>query len=82
MYIETMETILSRAHKIIIDAKSGSSNVIYIPLDKLADAIRSSSNAAAAVPVPAAPAPAAASTPSPASVGAGDDAHSRDRPER
>jgi modulator of FtsH protease HflK len=82
MYIETMETILSRAHKIIIDAKSGSGNVIYIPLDKLADAIRSSSNAAAAVPAPAAAAPAAVSTPSAASVGAGDDAHSRDRPER
>jgi membrane protease subunit HflK len=82
MYIETMETILSRAHKIIIDAKSGSGNVIYIPLDKLADAIRSSSNAVAAVPAPAAAAPAAVSTPSPASVGAGDDAHSRDRPER
>jgi modulator of FtsH protease HflK len=83
MYIETMETILSRAHKIIIDAKSGSGNVIYIPLDKLADAMRnSSSTAPAAAPAPAAAAPAAVSTPSPASVGAGDDAHSRDRPER
>jgi modulator of FtsH protease HflK len=81
MYIETMETILSRAHKIIVDAKSGSGNVIYIPLDKLADAIRSSS-APAALPAPAVAAPAAVSTPSPASVGAGDDAHSRDRPER
>jgi len=81
MYIETMESILARAHKIIIDAKSGSGNVIYIPLDKLADAIRSST-AAASVPAPAAAAPAAAPPPSPASVGAGDDAHSRDRPER
>jgi len=81
MYIETMESIFARAHKIIIDAKSGSGNVIYIPLDKLADAIRSST-AAASVPAPAAAAPAAAPPPSPASVGAGDDAHSRDRPER
>ncbi len=81
MYIETMESILSRAHKIIIDAKSGSGNVIYIPLDKLADAIRSST-AAATVPAPAAAAPAVVPPPSPASVGAGDDAHSRDRPER
>ena len=81
MYIETMESIYARAHKIIIDAKSGSGNVIYIPLDKLADAIRSSS-VPATVPAPAAAAPAAVPTPSPASVGAGDDAHSRDRPER
>jgi modulator of FtsH protease HflK len=81
MYIETMESILARAHKIIIDAKSSSGNVIYIPLDKLADAIRSSS-APIAAPAPAAAAPAPVSTPSPASVGAGDDAHSRDRPER
>jgi len=81
MYIETMESILARAHKIIIDVKSGSGNVIYIPLDKLADAIRSSS-APTAAPVPAAAAPTAVPPPSPASVGAGDDAHSRDRPER
>jgi membrane protease subunit HflK len=82
MYIETIESILARAHKIIIDTKSGSGNVIYIPLDKLADAIRSSSNTPAAIAAPAAAAPAAVSIPSPASVGAGDDAHSRDRPER
>jgi membrane protease subunit HflK len=81
MYIETMESILARAHKIIIDAKSGSGNVIYIPLDKLADAIRSSTTPAS-LPVPATAAPAALPPPSPASVGAGDDAHSRDRPER
>jgi membrane protease subunit HflK len=81
MYIETMESILARAHKIIIDAKSGSGNVIYIPLDKLADAMRSANVPAAASATPAAT-PAAAPPPSPASVGAGDDAHSRDRPER
>jgi membrane protease subunit HflK len=81
MYIETMESILARAHKIIIDARSGSGNVIYIPLDKLADAIRSGTPAATA-PAPAAAAPAPVPPPSPASVGAGDDAHSRDRPER
>lgn len=81
MYIDTMEGILARAHKIIIDAKGGSGNVIYIPLDKLADAIRSS-NAQTVAPAPAAAAPAVTPAPSPASIGAGDDAHSRDRPER
>jgi membrane protease subunit HflK len=36
MYTETMETILSRSHKIIVDAKSPGGNLIYLPLDKLA----------------------------------------------
>jgi membrane protease subunit HflK len=84
MYIDTMESILSHAHKIIIDAKSGNGNVIYIPLDKLAEAIRSG-NAQASAAAPAAPAgaaPAAGAAPLPGPAPLGDDAHSRDRPER
>jgi modulator of FtsH protease HflK len=83
MYIDTMESILAHAHKIIIDAKSGSGNVIYIPLDKLAEAIRSSNaglSAPAAAPASAAPAPGA--SPSAAPAPSGDDSHGRDRPER
>lgn len=80
MYIETMESILARAHKIILDARSGTGNVLYIPLDKLTEAIRSGTPTAA--PAPAAAPPAAVPPPSAASAGAGDDAHSRDRPER
>ncbi|MGA8707205.1 MAG: FtsH protease activity modulator HflK, partial [Steroidobacteraceae bacterium] len=48
MYIETVEGILAKAHKIILDTKTGSGNVIYIPLDKLAEAIRAAAPAAAA----------------------------------
>jgi len=87
MYIETMEGILSHAHKILIDTK-GSGNTIYIPLDKLAEAVRSTVQpatppAAAALAAP----PAAASAPAPSAdagvgAGVGDDARSRDRPER
>jgi membrane protease subunit HflK len=62
LYIETMESIFSRSHKIIIDARSGGGNMIYLPLDKLADAVR-----AAAVPS----APSAASTPGAGAAAAG-----------
>lgn len=34
MYLETMQQILNRSSKILVDAKAG--NVFYLPLDKLA----------------------------------------------
>src|SRR6202042_1649127 len=34
IYIETMQTILSRSRKIVIDARNGGGNMIYLPLDK------------------------------------------------
>ncbi len=37
LYIETMETILARSRKIIIDGKAGG-NMLVLPLDKLGDA--------------------------------------------
>ncbi len=47
LYIDTMQNILSRSHKIIIDARSGGSgNMIYLPLDKLADAVRAATPSA------------------------------------
>jgi membrane protease subunit HflK len=77
MYTETMESILSRAHKIIIDAKSGGGNMIYLPLDKLAEAVRAAN---AGPPSSAASGAAAASSPaaSPASA-AGDRSDQDDR---
>jgi membrane protease subunit HflK len=77
MYIDTMESILSHAHKIIIDTKSGTGNTIYVPLDKLAEAIR---NSAAQTAQPAPPAAPAASGGTPAGAAAdADDARSRER---
>ncbi|STY30458.1 protease subunit HflK [Legionella wadsworthii] len=35
MYLETMQRVLSKSSKIIVDSKSG--NVLYLPLDKLFD---------------------------------------------
>jgi membrane protease subunit HflK len=81
MYIDTMESILSHAHKILIDTKSGSGSMIYLPLDKLAEAVRSS--APPAPPAVPSPAPAAARAAAPgAATDAADDARNRERPER
>ena len=37
LYLETIETVLARSHKVLLDAKAGSGNgnLIYLPLDKL-----------------------------------------------
>jgi len=40
LYIDTMETILTRSRKIVIDAKNGNGSILYLPLDKLAEAVR------------------------------------------
>ena len=37
LYLETIETILARSHKVLIDAKGANGNLIYLPLDKLLD---------------------------------------------
>jgi membrane protease subunit HflK len=34
LYLETMETVLSRASKVLVDAK-GTNNLLYLPLDRL-----------------------------------------------
>ena len=35
MYIDTMENIYKNSRKVFLDAKSGSNNMMYLPLDKL-----------------------------------------------
>lgn len=35
MYMDTVELVLSRAHKVLIDSKAGGGNMFYLPLDKL-----------------------------------------------
>jgi membrane protease subunit HflK len=87
IYTETMESILSRARKIVIDAKSGSGNMIYLPLDKLADAVKAANAAvpAASAATNAGNAPAATTPPaaSAASADRGDnDERSRERSDR
>jgi modulator of FtsH protease HflK len=40
MYIETIEDVLARAHKVLIDTHAGG-NMIYLPIDKLLDKMTS-----------------------------------------
>jgi membrane protease subunit HflK len=35
MYIDTMENIYKNSRKVFLDAKSGTNNMMYLPLDKL-----------------------------------------------
>jgi membrane protease subunit HflK len=86
LYIQTMESIYSRANKVIIDGKGGASNLLYLPLDKLMGAGASATNSQAgsgSTVVPAGAAPAAAA---PSAEGTGgstraadDELRSRDR---
>jgi len=50
LYIDTMETVLTRSRKIVIDAKNGNGSMIYLPLDKLAEAVRGVTTAPGASP--------------------------------
>lgn len=46
LYIETVETVLGRSRKVLLDTKAGG-NILYLPLDKLLDKSATSSDAAA-----------------------------------
>ncbi|MBS0378555.1 MAG: FtsH protease activity modulator HflK [Proteobacteria bacterium] len=62
MYMDTMETVLARAHKVLIDGKAGS-NMIYLPIDKL---LEKGVHEAEVVPSESAAPPAAGKEPEPA----------------
>jgi membrane protease subunit HflK len=77
LYIETMETVLSRSRKVILDAKSGTGNMIYLPLDKMVEAGNSRTSSASSDIVVSPANGAAANT-----VSDPQDNRSRDRVER
>jgi modulator of FtsH protease HflK len=90
IYTETMEGILSRSRKIILDTKSGGGSMIYLPLDKLAEVVKAANAGTSAA---GGTGTAAASTPTPgngnANGGASADrsdsnerARERERPDR
>jgi membrane protease subunit HflK len=37
LYMDTIENVLARSHKVLIDSKGAGGNMIYLPLDKLLD---------------------------------------------
>jgi membrane protease subunit HflK len=53
LYIETLENVLGRSRKVIIDAKDGNGNVLYLPLDKLLERSRNDSAGSITVRPPA-----------------------------
>jgi len=61
LYVETMESILARSHKVIIDGKAGANN-FTIPLEKMLDAATTRGTGVAGVVPSAPPAPAVPAT--------------------
>ncbi|HEX5337132.1 MAG TPA: protease modulator HflK, partial [Gallionella sp.] len=59
LYLETQEQILSNTSKVVVDQKSGSGNMLYLPLDKLIGATAATPPASAPAPVTVAPQPSA-----------------------
>lgn len=55
MYLDTMQQILSSTTKVMVDQKSGGSNLLYLPLDKLMEknAAEARGNVTPAAPAPA-----------------------------
>jgi membrane protease subunit HflK len=60
LYLDMMQTVVGASSKVLIDQKAGSSNLLYLPLDRL---IQQSGPAAATAAVPADPSAARQSTP-------------------
>jgi modulator of FtsH protease HflK len=53
MYLETIEQIMQQSNKVILDAKGGQGNMIYLPLDKMTERSRGTASAAAPAAAPA-----------------------------
>jgi membrane protease subunit HflK len=76
-----MQTILSRSRKIVIDARNGSRSMIYLPLDKLAEAVRAATPSATPAAGSAAAGGAAAAAGAGPTAGA-NNSERADQPER
>jgi len=81
LYIDTMQTILSRSRKIVIDARNGGGSMIYLPLDKLAEAVRAATPSATPAAGSAAAGGAAAAAGAGPAAGA-NNSERADQPER
>ncbi len=81
LYIDTMQTILSRSRKIVIDARNGGGSMIYLPLDKLAEAVRAATPSATPAAGSAAAGGAAAAAGAGPTAGA-NNSERADQPER
>ncbi|MDH0868307.1 FtsH protease activity modulator HflK [Mitsuaria sp. GD03876] len=55
LYIDTMQQVYSRVTKVMVDARAGSNNLLYLPLDKLLQQQASTGTVTTTVPTPALP---------------------------
>jgi len=62
LYLDMMQTVVGSASKVLVDQKAGSSNLLYLPLDKL---IQQSAAPAVAAPAPDLPAARQSTPPAP-----------------
>jgi len=63
LYIDMMQSVLGSTSKVVIDQKSGGSNLLYLPLDRLIQQSAPASAPAAALPMEAAPSAPVSRTP-------------------
>jgi membrane protease subunit HflK len=40
LYLETVQSVFANSKKVIVDTKSGSNNMLYIPIDKMMEQSR------------------------------------------
>jgi modulator of FtsH protease HflK len=62
LYIDAMQQVYSRVTKVMVDAKGGGSNLLYLPLDKLMQ--QQTGTVTTTVPTPVAPTDASTASPS------------------
>jgi len=63
LYLDMMQSVLGSTSKVVIDQKSGGSNLLYLPLDRLIQQSAPASAPAAALPMEAAPSAPVSRTP-------------------
>jgi membrane protease subunit HflK len=80
LYLDMMQSVLGTMPKVVIDQKSGSGNLLYLPLDKLQQqALAGAAAAPESSPAPPSPRPAAADPPASVEPRARDGLRSRER---
>ena len=82
LYFDTMQEILSNTTKVLIDQKPGSTQVLYLPLDKLTPVNLGDAAHAATAAIPAAPTRTGSPAASAAATSDGDNGRNRDRDAR
>ena len=76
LYIDTMQQIYSNVTKVMVDARAGGNNMLFLPLDRIMQQV--AAGGAAVAPAPDAVPPATTAPPAAGSAGASSDARNRE----